>query len=193
MPNPDKPSLWTAVTDALCRFLDGGRMFNLINMALAVVGVGLAVWALWMALVQLRKTMTAAKSAQTAAEATRAQLLNVANYVSLQRVCGIAGEAALAVRVDERVIASLRLNDLRIGAAQARATDAQSDNQQSKWQSVMTKIASAQESVATRTRNGKPPVGTREDAMRLITEIQEALQELSALEAHKLGEINAIV
>ena len=100
-----------------------GLWFNLLSFAFTTLGVLLGIWALWIALVQLRKTLTAAQAARSAAEAARSDVSRIVTVVDLQRLSAVCLEIVTLLESGRGETVSRPLHQLRTGLVQLHATD----------------------------------------------------------------------
>jgi len=79
-------------------FTEPAFWYNFLNFCFATVGVVLGVWALYLAYVQLRKTLRAAEAAQLASKATMIAMLRLTELTKVDRLSDLSGQVLILLR-----------------------------------------------------------------------------------------------
>jgi hypothetical protein len=91
--------------------------FNFFSFAIGVVGTGMGVYAIIVALAQLKKSVDASEAAQKAAEATARELNALAGLTDVYKLTRFSAEVLAAIDQYRFGSAAWRAQDLRIGLA----------------------------------------------------------------------------
>ncbi len=151
---------------------------------LAIVGLGIAVGALWVAVVQIRKTRKAADAALEAVKAATDEISKIRAVVDLSQLCQLARELITLLREGNLSAATIRALDLRIGIAQVRLSPPGKRLLSSpRWQAMITEVSTIQEMLEEEghgtLRDGFP----RQRSLATMSEIFEQLNSLAASSA----------
>lgn len=113
---------------------------------LAIVGLVIAGVALWVAVVQIRKTRKAAEAAELAAKAATAEVSKVRAVVDLSQLCQLAEQIITLLRERNLRAATIRALDLRANIAQVRYSPrGKRLLSNPKWQAMITEVSTIQE------------------------------------------------
>lgn len=176
-------------TRSLYSFFDEPRFgFNLLSLSLAALGVGLGLWALWLAYNQLRKTLNAAEAARKASEETAAAMRQVAIMVDAVHLSGLCGQLLHLLRDQNWDAAAIRLQDLRVGVAELSAMPGGLGLQRDEWWvALLTRIRGVQNAVEVGVNKRKMSNTQALECISMIGEIEADLRTLTAKAAHGTG------
>lgn len=163
--------------------------YNVLNLSVAALGVGLGLWALWLAYNQLRRTLDAAEAARKASEETAAGMRRITLLVNAVQLSGFCGQLLHLLRDQNLSAAALRIHDLRIGVVELSASPSGPRLQtEDWWQTMLTAIVLVQEIVEKAiTTRSQMSERARRRCMESMTQIDADLRSLVSKAAHGTG------
>lgn len=172
-------------------FFDGGYSFNLTTFVVNLIGLAIAILALWIAIVQLRKIRVAAVAARKAAEESRFRLMHVTAHADLIEMSRLAEEIHTHLMTNNVSAASIRTGDLRRSIAYGRKAYQEIEGIKAKeWQGLLTDVADVHVAlIGSQSEENNTKVNLM-DVRRRIQNVNESLVGYSAVAGLTLGKAN---
>ena len=159
-------------------FQTPGWWYNFSSFVFGFGGLLLGLVGLWLAYIQIAKTLNAAQAAKNAAEATSADLARLTSVINIERLSTFCREAMTLLATEQYLDAARPIHDLRaVGLAHLNsATDGEplGDTQ---WEALIGALAKVGRQI-NESRSQSPTLQTSGEWREIVSAVDEKLHSI---------------
>jgi hypothetical protein len=158
-------------------FQTPGWWYNFYSFVFGFGGLLLGLVGLWLAYIQIAKTLNAAQAAKNAAEATSANLARLTTVINIERLSTFCREAMTLLAAERYLDAERPIHDLRVGLAQLRSATAGEPLGDTQWEALIGALAKVGRQI-NESRSQSPTLQTSGEWREIVSAVDEKLHAI---------------